>query len=314
MSRLNTTPFVSNAAAARLTMGRGASVEVDVDVSEVMATLGVLPSAMLGSLWFRNVDLLSHHRRAVIKNAQTTWPAGNSGFGGGKGPRKFVAALTRWYPGRIKNPTRLEQVAGEAFAFGEDARMATLEFGGKISSREPMLIPFAAVKGQTVSAARRKEVVAMLRRGVLNLNPKTGLLYADYAATRTMGARSVPVGVLRRSRVQRPILGFFRQFDLLWARHSPLYDQVIENALQGVEVAIKDMKLLSEKYDRRGPRGGRTDVRREVDRLVNRIVDGTRPGTASAARAAKLASKVAARVSLAGSLPPAPGEKGVLAL
>lgn len=200
---------------------RGMTVSI-AGIGEVMATLGYLPPALAGAIAERNFDLVSHHKRSVLKHHQL--PARSSAT-------RFLASRFFVYGRKTKStPTRIEDAQGESFmaaasgeTFGED-RLRVLEEGGTITSNAPMAMPFAppTATGWIERVFRRG-----LKAHAFGITPG-GLIIRHEAGRGGMGE---VIGKFIRSRRQRPLLGFFRQFASVMPRHLPKYERAAAMAL-----------------------------------------------------------------------------------
>lgn len=211
-------------------------IEIDVGFGKVVGRIGYIPAAFAGAVAELNNDLVSHHRQSVMKN---------HGLAKGHRARRFVASRLHGYGRRKPNPTHIEDATGETFLAagsgelaGEDS-IRRLEFGGTVTTSKAMAIPIG--RGRPYKGAFKN--VAIWNRTKLGLgggefavvpNPNGGpsLIVDERERTvrRLRDEADRVVGLMVRRRQQRPLLGFRREFDRIWPRHSAKYDKAAEMA------------------------------------------------------------------------------------
>ncbi|MEM1183688.1 MAG: hypothetical protein AAGI53_01665 [Planctomycetota bacterium] len=221
MSRAPTT--VGTASGSRT--GVGVSLGFSARVAEASATLGLVGGLGPTVIATRTGDLLSHHRSSVLRRVGRDFP-------GKRRAQRFMASRLQFYSRtRRPYPNTYAEATGEAFAAGINDDSAAggpiditlLERGGRrVSAGGPMAIPLLGFRNLHQSApalGRVRQFRDQLKRNRYDVTP-SGLLVADIAGTRARGARSLVAGVLRRSTVHRPLLGFFAEFDRIEPRHA----------------------------------------------------------------------------------------------
>lgn len=260
------------------------AVEVSVDASSVIATLGYFPAAMVRALHVRFIDLLSHHRRSVAKHHK--FPAKR------RAQRMLFARLSAVYATQRK-PTDIDHLVGRSFSrpareepFPQDIA-AMWETGADVNASAPFVIPLGfglttgGLHGMTgfargaktsklfnevfrqggahtdrelhfvrTSSGRVLAVVeTVAKRTTSRKNRKTGVV------TQTGGMRSQVVGVLARRRRQGPMIEFYGQFDRVLPKHQAKMDADLEMALTEAGRAKLEAKLDKELGLRGGPSG-----------------------------------------------------------
>lgn len=230
--------------------GGGVAVSLSARIAEAVATLGYLPPALLGALQIRFFDLMDHHRKSVAKHAGQTWPAKARA-------RKFIFAYSSRYGSLKREPTELADLVGESFLFsprgasggGGGTFWEAYERGGTISAGKGMLIPFEAGAGPLGASnlLRTRLVKSFARAGldaggvggylgggrfdIINTPRVKGLLIAELERRGSAGVRSIALGVIRKTRRQRPILRFHQTFDAIWPAHSAKFDKAVDQAM-----------------------------------------------------------------------------------
>lgn len=212
------------------------------DLEPIIAQVQLLGPALAGALSERMFQLTDHHRRSVLKHNQ--FPSGREGM-------KAIAAGLHRYGRRGKTPpTDLRDVVGESFAsFGASSALGTrffrdVEEGRTISTAKPMAVPISAV---ALTGTRRRIAMRefwralkareyiITKKGYI-LRPAAGMYDPGNQHTVNMrvrrNARTTLVGVLTKRRRQRPILGFYDQFNRVWPKHKAKMDQDVMDALR----------------------------------------------------------------------------------
>lgn len=272
-------------------------------LEEVIATLGYIPSGLIGALSALNFDTVDHHRKHVIRH-------GSEKFSNPPRAKRMIASRLFRYGSRERLPAKLTDVEGEGFMASLDRdrpakgggefnmtreSIRALEFGGTISTSEPMAIPIGA--GTVASGPFRGQPTARFRRalregefGIVNTAGRTRLLVLELSRSRrkgvTLGARSQIMGILTRRRRQRPLLGFYRSWSQILPRHLPKYDDAIEMALTaaGRETLDKRNKAIE---------AGRTAFRSTFDQYLRANPQNKREARQTAERAARAARRQA---------------------
>lgn len=260
MSRLSGSTLPTQTGANRAVLSVSARYQV------VLATLGYMPAGVLGALMACHANLLDNHRRSVISNAHKTWP-GRTQAG------RFVAATTRFFPAKRRNPEAVEELEGQSFAFSDVPKiMGNLQTGGTIrSTKGPMFIPFAGDMESRAEGTRalHRDVPLGIRSlaGFRNSISTSGVVWQDTAIGRGERAIIVPVaiGVVRMQRKQRPLLKFFQKFDEILPKHLKAYDRVFDLAL--TEAGRAKLESSDEQERIAGLLNLTTDQKRSTRRL-----------------------------------------------
>ncbi|UYV13750.1 MAG: hypothetical protein NCW75_05560 [Phycisphaera sp.] len=189
---------------------------VQPDVLDAVRTLAHTSALVPVVLSERHIDVLSHHRLGVLKDAKKN-------FERGRGAQKFLAPRLKRF-GRTTGsqlPTNISQARGESFAVERDGVLEGLEEGGSQNSNEPMAIPIAPrfrrnpKKFREMLEANRFVVVG--RRGLL-IDPDD----------RKQGERTEIAGVLTKRITRRPRLGFMRRWDQNRPKAEAKYESDLE--------------------------------------------------------------------------------------
>lgn len=234
------TPTINSGAFAK-------SLEVHLDMSQVLATCGVIPAALAGALAARNFDLLSHHRKSIIKNART-WP------GGVRAQRAIASRLARYGSKYGKQAETISDVRGESFAATMSPKpgaplvgdaLSTLETGRTVNTNEAMIVPILAgrISGSS-GTLKTKQFVDAIKNHTFQIIAKgraRGLVIVEYAARKVkgeqLGVRSVIIGKLTKRREQSPMLKFFESFERVLPKHLAQMGEDMESALTAAGLA-----------------------------------------------------------------------------
>jgi hypothetical protein len=266
-----------------IAMASKGMLSIQALIEGVVATVGLLPSALIGALGEVNFDFMDRHRRSVIKYSTM-----------GRGGQKFIAAGLHRYGRKKENPEKLADVVGESFAAAQTGRLAgrtfkLLEEGGPVAAREWMAIPVGAIK--LTGGARRaalKRFERQLKAGEL-IQIQGGLLVNKTQEDRVGGAASRVVGVLRRRRdAGRPRIAFYQQFERLIPLQMAKYEKAAELALTAAGRARLTANVE------------RANVGRAAYSAAFRQYLEANPGKHAEAKKVALAAKRAARAAMGG--------------
>lgn len=249
---------------SRLRAGMGVSLDLTSGFRAVAAALGSVPPVVGAVLKMRLFDIVTHHRRSVLKHQ--TFPGGRSG-------QKFLAAtMKRYSRSEAERGARSVGATAESFTHSRwPGFFGQVERGGTVRSARKMLVPFMATlrpgaHGGVVATSRianpwdpawweaNRERIFITKRGVVVLHMGRG--------TSGDPSRSRPVALLRRSRRQRPILGFFSRWDAVLPRAVAAIDADFERLLsdQGRAQVEKMLSVTDAQHEetfvRRMLRGG----------------------------------------------------------
>ncbi len=214
----------SPASAGPLQLSVGdAPLSVRFRVAGLVSMLGSAHPAIISMLRVRFLDLVTHHRLTVGKNAKVNFP-------GGRSAQNYVySRIKRW---AHRRPLNIEEVEAQSRGIGKDGDLAALEHGRAYSGKLMAIPTYAATLTGTARVRAYREFNERLRARRLDLNPATGEL-TDPEFDRVVGGRRERrvVGVLRRRRYQRPLLGFYRALDQILPRHWAKLDKDRDIAL-----------------------------------------------------------------------------------
>ena len=219
--------FPSQSVSAPSTKDAGITLAIE----DVLASVGFLPSALVGSLSERQFQLVDHHRRKTIKSY--------TGPGGRRAQKLIALRLSRY--GSKPGASVISDLTGESFATRakegplSGRAIERLEEGGNVTTAEPMIVPIGAgareIRGgvmptkQFVDAVKgRRFRFVKTARGVLAVVTYAGrgrqlFLGAPTRLTR-VGEKSVVLGILSKKRKQRKLLNFFDTFDAVRPKHE----------------------------------------------------------------------------------------------
>lgn len=209
------------------------NIKVDVNMEEVLATLGYMPPALAGALKGRFADFIDHHKRTVIKYV------GVNGFRAKRGAQRMVASRLFGYSSKVKEPTQINEVQGESFMAARPDVPALLpeaiqafEDGKHVYSREPMAIPFSTGASASIvngvfkfkeGASRRWHVPLKDLSFIKGKDGRTYIIDDRDSTVRRMrrgGVKEYPiVGVMGRRRYQPAVLGFGKGAEAIRERH-----------------------------------------------------------------------------------------------
>ncbi|MFZ2875473.1 MAG: hypothetical protein WAZ94_13450 [Phycisphaerales bacterium] len=225
MAGITSRQLASPVATRSVAAGAG---RVQVELGEVLASLGTLPPALAGAMAYRFFDLTNNHRRKVIKQAGADFPSG-------AGARKMLGAGLHAYGRKRPNPTKLADVQGESFAaFGDSSHLSDgffvdLERGATIDATGWMAVPLVGHLRGGARAAAVKRFNQLLTAHELAAT-KSGYMVRRNAS-RGSRTRTSLLGVLVRRRHQRKLLQFFRSWDEIVPKHAARFDRDIEAGL-----------------------------------------------------------------------------------
>lgn len=250
----------------------GKHFEASALIGEVVATLGYFPAIMPLVVSERNYDLLTHHRSGVLKDARKSFPSGRKG-------QQFAAAKLKRY-GR-KNPQTIQEVRAEGVAQedkpedrGADA-LETLEFGRIVQTAKPMAIGYG---GGKIDSASRALLTYLQPRGVL-LSFEKGRGYVD-RENKDLGrvGDRTEIYTLRRRRVARPLLGYYKRWDVSVPKALVKYEADLEKVLtEAGRAALSERIVVADTR------------RRTYDKAYRQFLVGS-PGAYAKARAAAKAA------------------------
>jgi len=220
---------------------------IDGVANQAIRSIGYIPAVLSAWIAELNLDLVSHHRRSVIKH---------HGFVSGGRTQRFIASRLFGYGSTrpTDRVTRIDQARGESFLAArstssgpfplDEASLRLLEEGGTVRSRRPMAIPIG--RGRPFRGAF--ENVPIWRRTRDGLNARDFDVIPDpdnrsrsfivdarersirRAAREDNDGGDLIVGVLVRTRTQPPKLQFFDQYERILPKHLRKYEAMIEKA------------------------------------------------------------------------------------
>jgi|GEM_PF-4099127 len=246
MSRAASPTSTSSSTAAA--GGQAIKLDVAVNPGDVLRQIVNMPPAVLGVFGEFMFDLMSHHRSSVLKH---------HGLPAKQSATAMIATRLHRYGRKRKDPQSLSDIVGESFAAAEagetygDQFFAQLERGASVSSRVPMAVNFKAIglegMARTRATAKFREELA---RNAFFVTPG-GYLVRDNALSSVGPApiggsrrrgRTELVGRLVKRRAQRPVLGFHKQWDSVWARHAGKWTRALDLA----QTAAGQAKIVAE--------------------------------------------------------------------
>jgi len=252
-----------------MTAANAKPLDVSMQISNVLGTLGYMPAIAIRALAERNFDTLSYHRSSVLKH---------HGLPGRRKAQKMLAVNLRRQVRSLKAET-IEQTAGEGFGVGLSGQtewggfLKNLEEGAEIKASSPMAIPFM----------RPTRFRQLLAAGKLKMISGGRLVEETKGRGQArLGAKSVLWGMLHMRRRQRRLLSYYAQWDLVMAKVLPRYDRDLDLVLTEAGRARIERKLNADA-------AGRAAARSEMARFL-----GENPGKHAEARraAAAVASQV----------------------
>jgi hypothetical protein len=166
----------------------------------------------------RNIDVLSHHRSGVLKDA-------SKNFERGRGAQRFLAPRLKRF-GRTTGgqlPTFLSQARGESFGTERDGVLEGLEEGGPQNTNESMAVPIAAKYRGARGGARFRE---KLERNQFVLVGSRGLLIDP--DDRKQSERTEIAGILTKRITRKPRLGFFKRWDMIRPKALAKYERDLD--------------------------------------------------------------------------------------
>jgi len=207
-------------------------LDIQARVADVAATLGGIPDAVAAALHEAMFDLVNHHRRSVLKH---------HGLPSKRRAQKMLAAQLHRYTKRGMERANPIEMSAESFGASSTPKfLLNLEYGGPIRSDDWMAIPvegglFMNKSGERMTHANfRKFLTSNKLRAV---STRRGiLLVKEQSRSKTKtgeikGARTVVYGVLRKSRTQRPMLGFNHAWEKNLPEQLAKFDKILDEAV-----------------------------------------------------------------------------------
>lgn len=236
----------------------GLALDVGFRGADVVAMLGYLPAAVVGALGVHAFDLVDHHRRKVGSNAQKNFPNGSKA-------RRYWFMKSFAYGHKALNT--IGDIAGRSVAFssdGEAGAMSLLERGGNVAAREPFFIPFS--QGPFPAARLRKMFDEGKTRGMIRITHEGVVFWGVHnPKSRRKGLASmldsggglagvgVAIGLVRRRRSARPLLGFDEALKEIMPAHEKNLNKVFDQAFTAADqqaLAESTQKLLGRVTER----------------------------------------------------------------
>lgn len=236
-------------------------ISLDAKIEEVLATVGYMPSALVGALAARNRDFVDHHKRKTLKTLR---------FVAGDRARRMVASRMFGF-GSKRDPETLGDVQGESF-FASKSEVGQLtvesirafEDGATIGTQAPMAVPIG--RGRPFKGVFQNRAIWTGKDGESKLNArdfdfvrgKSGQVFIVDARERSIrraakGGESglLIVGVLVRRRQQAKRLGFFAAAAAITPEHQRRMESDVDKAMTEAGRASLEARtaLLSSKRE-----------------------------------------------------------------
>lgn len=210
------------------------------DVALPLAIVDAMGPALAGAVDTWMYDLVSHHRMSVAKHTKL----GSRISRGGHGGKYWFLSRSFRYANAVydRGPMPISKMRAESFVasesgerFGED-RFRQVEYGGTFTSAEPMVVPI----GKYRAGEYRKQLMQWLKEQSLQITKSGFLIRGKWrrSKTRSTNVATEVVGMLRKTRRERPVLGFHSQWESVFARKSADLDKVAQAAIVGDERAV----------------------------------------------------------------------------
>lgn len=231
-------------------------INLDARLEEVLATVGLIPSALIGALAERNRDFVDHHKRKTLKTLS---------FTAGDRARRMVASRMFGYGSRT-DPARLADVQGESFFASSDKvpqltpeAIEAFEFGRTIQTRRPMAIPIGD-RGLPFKGAFQTRALWAGKGGQSRLNArdfdfiknKSGQTLIIDARERSIRRAAkaghsglIVVGIIARRRKQSKRMGFYDAAQAIAGDHQRRMEGDIGAALTAAgRIALSERNAL----------------------------------------------------------------------
>lgn len=205
----------------------GIGASIGINFGGVLGQLAHLPSALIGVIGELNYDLMSHHRLAILKHNKLP---------SGRGAQAMIATRLHRYGRKRAEPQSLDEVVGESFAAADKGEtygptfFEDLEKGRDINAGKLMAIPIGAL---ALTGGARAAAIKRFREQLANheliVTPGGALINKRKLGPKAL--KQAIVGILSRNRTQRPLLGFFSEFERIWAAHLVKYEKAAEMAM-----------------------------------------------------------------------------------
>lgn len=261
-------------------------IEVQARIAEVATSLGGMPDVVSAALQEAMFDLVNHHRRGILRHHQM--PSKTRG-------RKMLAAQLHRYTKRGMDRSRPIEMTAESFGASSTPKfLLNLEHGGRIQTDEWMAIPTEGGIGQLGNEriTHRNFRKFLASRTLRVVWARGRLLLIHDAKARTVkgtriGERSIVMGELRKSRTQRPLLGF----EATWNRNLPKQLAKIDRILG---MAVTEAGRIKLARGQEASRASTSAYYAELDRQLagngGKMTGAVRKAANDAARLAKAAS------------------------
>lgn len=263
-------------------------LDIQARTAEVVQMLGGMPDVVAAALSVAMFDFVNHHRRSVLKNHKL--PSKTRG-------RRMLASTLHRYSKRGTDRAKPMEMLAESFGAAQTEKFLThLEEGGRITSSDWMAIPIMGgtreVGGERMTHANFRKFLTSGKLQAIR-SSKGDILLVQHQKARKVkgemrGERTNIMGVLKKSRTQRALLGFDAAFDSIQAKQLAKFDRILDQAI--TEAGRMELARSME-----ASRAGTRAYYEEQTRML-----GTNGGqmTAAVRRAAHAAAKAAEKASL----------------
>lgn len=264
-------------------------LQIQARTAEVVQLLGGLPDVVAFALQEAMFDTVNHHRSSVLKNHKM--PSKKRG-------REMLAATLHRYSKRGNDRAKPMEMSAESFGAAETPEfLLNLERGGRVTSSDWMAIPimsgFRTLKsGERMTHANFRKFLASGKLQAIR-SSKGEILLVHQAKARVVkgemrGERSTIMGVLKKSRTQRPMLGFAEQWNRIQPKHLAKFDKILDQAI----TEAGRMKLA------RSMEASRAGTQAYYDEQTRMLATTGGQMTAEVRKAARAAAKAARAASL----------------
>lgn len=263
-------------------------LDVQARTAEVVQMLGGMPDVVAAALQEAMFDAVNHHRKSVIDHHKMPSKKGGS---------KMAAATLHRYSKRGTDRAKPMQMEAESFGAAQNHRFLThLEEGGRVVASDWMAIPimggFRTLKsGERMTHANFHKFMKSNQLQAVRTS-KGDILLVHHAKARKVkgemrGERSTIMGVLKKSRTQRPMLGFAEQWNRIQPKHLAKFDKILDQAI----TEAGRMKLArSMEASRAGTRAYYDEQARMLAQTGGKMTAEVRKAATAAAKAAKAAA------------------------
>lgn len=263
-------------------------LDVQARTAEVVQMLGGMPDVVAFALQEALFDAVNHHRRSVLQHHKM--PSKKRG-------REMLAATLHRYSKRGADRSKPMEMSAESFGAAETPQfLLNLERGGQIAASEWMAIPFMGglrtlKSGERVTRANFKKFLTSGKLRAVR-SGRGEILLVHHVKARTVkgelrGGRATIMGILKKSRKQRPLAGFAEQWNRIQPKHLAKFDKILDQAI----TEAGRMKLArSMEASRAGTRAYYDEQARMLAQAGGQMTPEVRKAANAAAKAARAAA------------------------